>query len=239
MPHIGGVELALVLGQIVLAIVAWLQRKDANQTRLRMQEVTAHSEAARRDDENMGSAINLASVMATNMQAQTTHFNALTAKLLGMDATLGRVHTGVTSLEEIVAAAEERMAAATADRVRAQTAILQAIEGVPARTASQVEDRLVGRFESLGSELVQLTSMSREISQVSQETNDKAHKLWAEWKDMAPQLRQWLLARSTEPGEPARAAASAAAAESTDPAPPVSVDAGASLEPPSDMHKEL
>jgi hypothetical protein len=237
--HVGPAEIALVLGQIVLAFFTWQQRKHTNETRLRMQEISERSEAARRDGENMGSAINLASVMATNMQAQTTHFNALTAKLLGMDAMLSRVHTGVTSLEEMMAAAEECMTAATADRVRAQTAILQAIEGVPARTASQVETRLVGRFESLGNELIQLTSMSREISQVSQETNDKAHKLWGEWKEMAPQLRQWLLARDTEPGAPAGPAAAADAAESTDLRSPVSVDAGASLESPSDMHKEL
>jgi hypothetical protein len=238
MPHIGVLEVVLALGQIVLAWFTWQQRKDANQTRLRMQEVAAHSEAARRDDENMGSAINLASVMATNVQAQTTHFNALTAKLLGMDTTLGRVHTGVTSLEEIVAAAEERMAAATVDRVRAQTAILEAIEGVPARTASQVEDRLVGRFESLGSELVQLTSMSREISQVSQETNDKAHKLWGEWKEMAPQLRQWLLAREGGPDAATRTAPHAE--ESTDSTPPAApADPGDVSETRHDIHKEL
>jgi hypothetical protein len=238
MLHVGLAEIALVLGQIILAFLAWQQRKNTNDTNLRMQEMAAHSEATRRDDENMGSAINLASVMATNMQAQTTHFNALTAKLLGMDATLGRVFAGVTSLEEIVAAAEERMAAATVDRVRAQTAILEAIEGVPARTASQVEDRLVGRFESLGSELVQLTTMSREISQVSQETNDKAHRLWGEWKEMAPQLRQWLLAREGGPDAATRTAPHAE--ESMDSTPPAApADPGDVSETRHDIHKEL
>ena len=231
-PHIGIAEVALVLGQIILAFVAWQQRKEANHTKLRMTEIVERAAATRRDDENMGSAINLASVMATNMQAQTTHFNALTAKLLGMDATLGSVVTGVTSIEAVMNTADERMTAAVADRVHAQQAILQAIEGVPARTASQVEDRLVGRFERLGNELIQLTSMSREISQVSQETNDKARKLWGEWKEMAPQLRQWLIARGT--GEHAAVTATEAS-EATNHAAP---EAGAAFESCSENHEE-
>jgi hypothetical protein len=237
MPHVGVLEVVLALGQIVLAWFTWQQRKDANQTRLRMQEVTAHSEAARRDDENMGSAINLASVMATNVQAQTTHFNALTAKLLGMDTTLTLVHAGVATLEEHIGTAHEVMAAATADRVQAQQDILETLKGVPKLTANEVEERLVGRFETLGNELAQVMTMSRDTSQVSQETNEKVRKLWGEWKELAPQLRAWLITREGGPDTASRTGRHAE--ESTDSTPPAApASPGNTSESKCDTNKE-
>ena len=233
MVHVGIAEIALVLGQIVLAWVAWLQRKNANDTNLRLTQMKAQSEAARRDDENVGGAINLASVMANNLQAQTTHFNALTSKLLGMDTVLTRVDESVEAVHAVITTADERMTAAAEGHILAQAAILEAIEGVPSRTASQVEDRLVGRFETMGNELAQLMAMSRGTSQASQETNDKARKLWGEWKELAPQLRAWLTSRDVLETN------SAAATESTDNIPrPASADNGTPSESVLDIHKE-
>jgi hypothetical protein len=109
---------------------------------------------------------------------------------------------------------------------------------VPKLTANEVEERLVGRFETLGNELAQVMTMSRDTSQASQETNEKVRKLWGEWKELAPQLRAWLIAREGGPDTASRTGRHAE--ESTDSTPPAApADPGDVSETCHDRTKEL
>jgi uncharacterized phage infection (PIP) family protein YhgE len=186
MIHAGPAEIALVLGQIVLAIVAWLQRKDANQTKVALEHLRVHSEGEKRDDESTISAINLASIMATNLQAQTTHLTTLTNRVLAVENKVGTIDTTLQDVSTSLVTAADLMNSVRVQRETKLAAIQTAIEAVPV----QVEERLIARFETLGNQLSTLNRIADGIQDLGKQTSQTVTSLWTEYREMASQLHR-------------------------------------------------
>jgi uncharacterized phage infection (PIP) family protein YhgE len=198
MLHVGPAELALVLGQIVLALVAWLQRKDANRTKVALEHLRVHSEGERRDDESTISAINLASIMATNLQAQTTHLTTLTNRVLSVEDKVGAIDTTLQDVSTSLVTAADLMNSVRMQRETKLADIQTAIEAVPI----QVEERLIARFETLGNQISALNRIADGIQDLGKQTSQTVTSLWADYREMASQLHRVLDGREAPEPKP-------------------------------------
>jgi uncharacterized phage infection (PIP) family protein YhgE len=186
MEHIGLAELVLVLGQIVLALVAWLQRKDANQTKIALERLRVRAEGEKRDDESTLGAINLASIMATNLQAQTNHLTTLTNRVLAVEDKVESIDTSLQDVSTSLVTAADLMNAVRMQRETKLADIQTAIEAVPV----QVEERLIARFETLGNQISALNRIADGIQDLGKQTSQTVTSLWAEYREMATQLHR-------------------------------------------------
>jgi predicted nucleic acid-binding Zn-ribbon protein len=198
MLHVGPAELALVLGQIVLALVAWLQRRDANRTKVALEHLRVRSEGDRRDDESTISAINLASVMATNLQASTTHLTTLTNKLLNVESRVEVIDATLQDVNMSLVTATELMGAITTQREERLAALQTAIEAVP----EKVEERLMTRFEVLGKQISTLNRIADGIQDLGKQTSQTVTSLWTEYREMASQLHRVFEGREAPESKP-------------------------------------